>query len=214
MVFSAHVIERTRADRRAYGVNAGEATPGGEQTLSTFGTANRVDVEARIKVNILAATDDGGLVAEISEEGRDRNSPSTRIGITKDGQVLQMDRSASLFDEENGLLMMLARNFANGHDNSNGSSWTLPLGPNANGLNVKVTADAGSHVSLSLHGEAETSDGGVRQQVEGSITYDVTRTTPVSGTLTTATETIAAGGTSTDNITVEYALESDTLAGK
>jgi hypothetical protein len=107
--------------------------------------------------------------------------------------------------------MLLARNFVYGHDVSDGATWTLPLGSDKSGLSVRVTGDDNGHVSLSLKGKAETKDGDVRQQVDGNVLYDLAHTAPTKATLTTATESTLASGSSSENMTVEYALESDSL---
>jgi hypothetical protein len=213
MVFSAHVAGRSRSSMEALGANGGEATQTG-QRMSSYSGIGHVDTDVRIRVNILAATDDGGLVADISEDGHDRTAPKTRVGITKDGEVVVMDPGASLFDEESGLLMMLARNFVSGHDSSNGASWTLPFGSSKGTLNIRVTSDDDTHVSLALHGESADASGATREQLQGTVLYDTSRTTPIKATLTTATETLAAATTSHENMTVDYTLQSDTLAGK
>lgn len=213
MVFSAHVMGSARTQHSAFGANAGEASPNGER-MGTLGEAGQIDADVRIHVNILAATDDGGLVAEISEQGRERNAPSTRVGITKEGHVLVLTSGASLYDEESGLLEMLARNFVYGHDTAAGASWKLPFGADDNGLNVKVTGADNGRISLALRGQSETKDGDVRQQLDGTVLYDTSHTTPIKASLTTATQSTLAAGRSSENMTVEYSLESDSLGAK
>ena len=212
MVFSAHVVDDEKSTAPRVGVNASETNPdgsgGGDVQLS-----GRVDTQAKIRVNILAATDDGGLIAEISEEGRDRNAPLTRVGITKDGQVLALDKQVALYDEETGLLMLLARDFVAAHDPASGSAWTLPFGSGADKLNVKVTAIENGRLALSLHGEAGDESRGESKLLNGTVLYDRAHTTPVEAELISDTRTLAGAENATANMTIDYALESDSLGG-
>ena len=61
-----------------------------------------------IVADVLAATNDGGLIIAISESGRERKKPQARVGLREDGEIIA-GAASDLFEEQRYLLALLAR---------------------------------------------------------------------------------------------------------
>ena len=79
----------------------------------------------KLHVDVVAITDDGGLVVDASVDGGDRKAPATRIAILRDG-TLSYDPNAVVLEEERQLLPLMRRD-AFDHDLSAGAYWKEPI---------------------------------------------------------------------------------------
>lgn len=112
-------------------------------------------------VDVVAITDDGGLVVDASVDGAERKAPATRIAIMRDG-TLAYDPNAVVLEEERQLLPLMRRD-AFDHDLSPGAYWKEPI-------DDKIVKGTTEYRVLRAEGE--------RSQLEITRTLNVTGTKP------------------------------------
>jgi hypothetical protein len=83
------------------------------------------DDTGTLTVSIVAATQDGGLVADVSFAGKNLNQSLVRVAILENGQLL-FDPQHALSKPALGLLPFLARGFVAERDVNPDSTWTIP----------------------------------------------------------------------------------------
>ena len=104
----------------------GGATGNGDRTQGAAVTA-----KGSIGIDVVAATDDAGLVVDVSENAIERTRPKVRIVIGPDGAVFYDPKNAeNLTEEEITLVRWLARGFFGDHPTDPGTSWTVDQSAN------------------------------------------------------------------------------------
>jgi len=99
MVFGITIGIRTIASTQGSGIG----TDGGSKA-----SGSGVQGSGTITADVMAPTQDGGLIIKISEEAQDRKAPVVRVAVRMGGEILTPP-DAHLLEEESMLLRYLAR---------------------------------------------------------------------------------------------------------
>ena len=92
----------------------------------------RTGEHGTIRIDVLAATPDGGLIATVTYAGDGQPIPATRVGIDEAG-ALRFDPAHPPNPQIVILLPLLARGFVAGREIVRGATWTTAIAPPANG---------------------------------------------------------------------------------
>jgi hypothetical protein len=164
VLFSTTLTSNTEAPafsvppRRRMGSNNSGAVAAYTPEITRQAAAHQ---SGKLRVDVVAITDDGGLVVDASVDGGDRKAPATRIAILRDG-TLAYDPNAVVLEEERQLLPLMRRD-AFDHDLSVGAYWKEPI----DNKRVKGTTE---YRVLRAEGQ--------RSQLEITRTLAVTGTSP------------------------------------
>jgi hypothetical protein len=198
---------------------AGPATMAGSQVTAGKTNKQRADTsrKGQIIIDVVAATQDGGLVVDVSQDSVDKPEPVTRVAITQDGS-LNYNPSAELTPEEAALLRLLARGVIGGVARAKGDTWDIPL--TSSGYSEKTTYRVVAITAPSLEQiEADSAfeqtgihaaDGLTREK----ITFDPTVVVPLAATLSSHVNYKNLGSSTTTNMTIQLDLVSDSFAKK
>ena len=189
----------------------GGATGNGERT-----EAAAVTSKGSIGVDVLAATDDAGLVVDVSETAPDRTRPKVRIVLAPDGAVFYDPKNAAnLTEEEITLVRWLARGFLGDRPTEPGTSWTVDQSANGH-VDVEryriVARDAGQ---VTLEYALEEKVGGATGYAGtrgGSLTYDTAMIVPVKATFQTEARRQVGTAYETTRTSVTLTLIADSFA--
>jgi hypothetical protein len=152
------------------------------------GDASGATLEARgtIAVDVVAATADGGLVADVSENAPGRTRAKVRFAVSPDGTIAyDPKRADEVTEEEISLARWLARGFYADHPREAGAGWTVDQ--SGNGLvtseHYRVLSAADQRVTLTYALE-QKSDGPASFAATraGSLVYDTGFVVPVKVT--------------------------------
>jgi hypothetical protein len=142
--------------------------------------------KGRIICDVVAATTDGSLVVDISEESPERSAPRMRVAIGPNGH-LNYPPSPPLFDEEVAVLRLLARSVVGSEPHAVGSSWTVQdsgKGYLSKTLFRVVGAGSASDLRLDLDGEYHQEGvDNVSGALQGKLAYDQGRLVPRTASL-------------------------------
>jgi hypothetical protein len=150
--------------------------------------ASGAALEARgtIAVEVIAATGDGGLVADVSESAPGRTRAKVRFAVSLDGTVAyDPKRAEDVTEEETSLARWLARGFYADHPREAGAGWTVDQ--SGNGLvtseHYRVLSAADQRVTLTYALE-QKSDGPASFAATraGSLVYDTGFVVPIKVT--------------------------------
>jgi hypothetical protein len=150
--------------------------------------ASGAALEARgtIAVEVIAATGDGGLVADVSESAPGRTRAKVRFAVSLDGTVAyDPKRADDVTEEETSLARWLARGFYADHPREAGAGWTVDQ--SGNGLvtseHYRVLSAADQRVTLTYALE-QKSDGPASFAATraGSLVYDTGFVVPIKVT--------------------------------
>ncbi len=186
---------------------------------STHGDfAGGAESKGTITVEVIAATTDGGLVADVRENAATRSRPVVRVAITAAGGLTYDPKQAhNVTDEEDTLLRWLARGFVGADDRSAGAAWnidTSAAGTRAAEHYRVVTAD-GSLLHLEYKAESKSSGlGGGDMTRAGTLVYDAKLAVPESASYKDIVHRQQLGSFDTTEMSVQYKLTSDSLAKK
>ena len=130
---------------------------------------------------VVAATQDGGLVIDISYTGSLGAQPKTRIALFPDGR-LSAPPNSSLGPEVVHVLPLLARGFIANRDVSPGSSWNVAAPAPARGsTSYRVTRLDGQQATIALEGTLTVSGiNGFDEIDRGTTTYATDVLSPVA----------------------------------
>ena len=138
-------------------------------------------LKGRIVCDVVAATSDGGLVVDISEDATERAAPPVRVAVEPNGH-LSYSPSTTVFEEEAALLRLLARSIIGSQPQGVGASWVIE--DNGKGYGSKTTfrvtaVQAVDDLRLDLDQEYHR-DGidGVVGSVQGKVAYDQSKLVP------------------------------------
>jgi hypothetical protein len=167
-----------------------------------------------IVVDIVAATADGGLAADVSEKGDGISEPPMRVGIT--AKALLFDPRRPLSPEASTLLHYLARDFMAAGDIAAGSSWTEQndAGGTTSRMTYRVAAvDADAKtVDLRITGASSAvGPNGFAATSEGTVTYDTASLVPLAFTVATRSVARSMERTVTTTSTVSATLRDDSF---
>ena len=139
-----------------------------------------------IVADVLAASNDGGLIIETSEVGRETKKPHTKVGVRADGAVMSAP-NADLSDEERYLVAFMARNFLPGTTVQVGQTWRQEVGGDKSTSDVttyKVTGIDDQLVHLAV--DRVASSRSVKPfdlHMTGTVDYDAKLVVPTSAKL-------------------------------
>lgn len=170
-----------------------------------------------ITVDIIAATQDNGLVADVRENATNgRIRPKVRVAITAAGALsYDPQQSHNITDEEDTLLRWLARGFVLPDDRAAGAAWNVDTsaGGHRGMEHYRVLSADGSGLSLDYKAEAKSGGlGGGDMTRTGSLVYDAKLTMPRSASYKDIEHRQQIGSFVTTELAVQFTLASDTLA--
>ena len=186
LVYDVSYAAHTRHDKKTSGFNGGYGGDpnGGAPGVSGSGTASVAmdgSDSGRLTIDIVAATQDGGLVVDVAYAGRLNNAPKMRVALFPDGR-LSADPTKSLGPEALHILPLLARGFMANRLVEVGSSWTVPAPPPAKGATTyRVSGVDGPNATIALEGSISIAGvNGFDESDRGTTTYATDLISPLS----------------------------------
>lgn len=175
--YSAHSNHEKKTSG-LYGAETGSGLPSGGGT-----TAVGLDGSdtGRITIDIVAVTQDGGLVLDTAYAGKLTQQPATRIALFADGRM-SADPSKPLAPSLVYVLPLLARGFVANRTIEPGASWTVAAPPPLKGSTAyRVTALDGQVATLALEGTSSLAGvNGFSESDRGTARYATDLLVPVS----------------------------------
>ncbi|MEA2665920.1 MAG: hypothetical protein QOI11_2864 [Candidatus Eremiobacteraeota bacterium] len=169
-----------------------------------------------ITVDIIAATQDNGLVADVREDATNRTRPKVRVAITAAGALsYDPQQSHNITDEEDTLLRWLARGFVTADDRTAGAAWNIDTsaGGSRGMEHYRVLSADGAVLSLDYKAETKRSGlGGGDMTRTGSLVYDAKLTMPRSASYKDVEHRQQIGSFVTTELTVSLTLAADSFA--
>jgi hypothetical protein len=189
----------------------GGATGNGERT-----EAAAVTTKGSIGVDVLAATDDAGLVVDVSETATERTRPKVRIVLAPDGAVFYDPKNASnLTEEEITVVRWLARGFLGDRPTELGTSWTVDQSANGH-VDIeryRVVARDANQVTLEYALEEKVGGAtGYAGTRGGSLVYDTAMIVPLRATFQTEARRQVGAAYETTRTSITLTLTSDSFA--
>lgn len=169
--------------------------------------------EGRIVADVVAVTQDGGLVVDVSEDARARSKHVERVGIHANGR-LDFPRDADVSEEEGFLLRFLAREIAPVHLES-GSIWNIDENgadydwrTNFRVIEVRTPDEVRIALESSLIARKV---GGTAVSSTGTVDYDPPMDVPVRMRIDTRTRRQTPSATTTTDLSVSLELAEDSF---
>ncbi|HEY0614171.1 MAG TPA: hypothetical protein VGC96_06005 [Candidatus Elarobacter sp.] len=197
---------------RQIGQRAGPATTGS----GTRGAGVTVATAGVITVEVLQATEDAGLIVDISEDAPKRVRPKVRVGVSAEGGLLYDPAMGDkLSVEELAVIRWLGRGFFGDHPTDVGTSWTVDQ--SSKGYSdiekYRVLARAAAVVTLGYAMEETTTvAGGYSGSREGSLVYDTSLVVPVKANFEGISRRQISEGWNTLRTSVRLTLTTDSFA--
>jgi len=180
LTFAVGVDVETRTDTKVSGI---EGPASG--TASNTGTQIQ---KGSITVDVVAATGDGGIVVDVSEDTDTRKAGVARVAIL--GSTISYDPNKDVTDEERDVLRFLSRSFVKDGEISVGTSW-------ATDANSSLGTDHAAYSVTAVDADAKTIDIAVDERASqtgprgfdgttrGTVKYDMGVLVPLSFSLDT-----------------------------
>ncbi|HTW83785.1 MAG TPA: hypothetical protein VMD91_06950 [Candidatus Sulfotelmatobacter sp.] len=191
LVYDLHYTAFNRSNEQTSGFTGGgggAGTGGGDVERTSD-----IDDHGTLTIDVIAATQDGGLVVDTTYSGQNSMQPKLRVAIFSDGR-LGMDPAALPSVATLYLAPLLARGLVAGRNLDTGVTWTEPAQPGVKGdWNYKVTGIDGDVATLEV--DATRSVAGPRgfDETDSETTrYDTTKLCPVAVDLTTTSHHVVA----------------------
>ena len=172
------------------------------------------DDAGALTISIVAATPDGGLVADCAFTGKNYTQPTVRVAIFKDGR-LSFDPHASLVPEATALLPLLSRGLVADRTIDVASSWSVPAAQPATGeTTYKVVSIDGARAKLGIQSAISVkAPPPFTESTTGEMVYTTDVLSPVSLDLhSTVRRTVNGDQSDTVDSYVTAKLRSDTFA--
>jgi hypothetical protein len=169
-----------------------------------------------IDVDVLSATDDAGLVVDVSENALERMRPKVRIVLGPDGAIFYDPREArNLSEEEIAVVRWLARGFYGDRPTDPGTTWTVDQ--SANGHvdleHYRVVAHDAHNVTLEYALEEKVPGAaGYAATREGSLVYDTALIVPIKATFRSEARRQVGAAYETTRTSVTLTLTADSFA--
>ena len=219
LVFSFNVSIKDELEQRLEGVVRSDTGMGGGTGLVSSGDRNQVGASAAgkgtIVCDVVAATQDGGLVVDVSEDSVERRRPTVRVAILDNGR-LSFPPDSQLNDEETVLLGFLSRGLLGGTQRDTGSQWSVEDG--AGDYSAKTTyrvAAAPSDGAMKLDVAAEYRQRGARSyttDLNAKLDYDAAKLVPTKALVTSKTRRETPQQYQTTDESIDLALLEDSFA--
>jgi hypothetical protein len=189
----------------------GGATGSGDRTEAAAVTA-----KGSIGIDVLAATDDAGLVVDVSEDATERTRPKVRIVLAPDGAVFYDPKNAAnLTEEEITVVRWLARGFFGDRPTDPGTSWTVDQSANGH-VDVeryRIVARDAHKVTLEYALEEKVAGtAGYAGTRGGSLIYDTAMIVPLKATFQTEARRQVGAAYETTRTSVTLTLTADSFA--
>jgi hypothetical protein len=169
------------------------------------------DDTGTLTVSIVAATRDGGLVADVTFAGRSVNQSTVRVAILRDGG-LTYDPRLALSPAATGLLPFLARGLLAERNVNVDSAWTVAARPPAAGQTTyKVVATDGDRATIEIESAiAVRGAAAFAESTQGRALYATELLSPLSLDLhSTVRRDVSAEETDTVDSRLSAKLRSD-----
>ncbi|HEY6236500.1 MAG TPA: hypothetical protein VIW69_15485 [Candidatus Elarobacter sp.] len=143
------------------------------------------DDRGKLTIDVVAATQDGGLVVDTAFAGEKSTQPTTRVAIYADGRM-SADPAHPLAPETARVLPLIARGFIADRDVAAGSTWSIPATAPAKGSTTyKVQSSDGHLARIAIEGAwSMPGPTGFDESDQGVTTYATDVLSPVSYDLT------------------------------
>ena len=184
---------------------------------STHGdTVGALESRGVVHVDVIAASTDGGLVADVSEDATSRSRPKVRVAIQSDG-VLSYDpkQAANVSEEEAALLRWLARGFYGDHPREPGAAWNVDVSGNGVADVVRYRVVEATAATVTLHYDDQRTAhgvGGYDAMRTGTLVYDTGRIVPLRVGYQGWSHSGRSGSFDTTDVSVELVLSADSFA--
>ena len=189
----------------------GGATGNGQRT-----EAAAVTTKGSIGVDVVAATDDAGLILDVSETANERTRPKVRIVLGPDGAVAYDPKNvANLTEEEITLVRWLARGFFADRPTEPGTTWTVDQSANGHVDVERYRVVARDAHQLTLDYLLEEKVGGATGYAGtrgGSLVYDTAMIVPLKATFQTEARRQVGAAYETTRTSVTLTLTGDSFA--
>jgi hypothetical protein len=196
---------------RMAGGRPGGATGSGDRTQGAAVTA-----KGSIGIDVIAATDDAGLVVDVSESAIERTRPKVRIVLGPDGAVFYDPKNAeNLTEEEITLVRWLARGFYGDHPTEPGTTWTVDQSANGHVDVERYRVVARDREQVTLDYALEEKVGGTTGYMGtrgGSLVYDTAMIVPLKATFQTEARRQVGVTYETTRTSVTLTLTADSFA--
>ena len=185
-------------------------------TVPVEDTSPAVAAQGSIQADVVAATGDGGLVVDLTENASGRDRLKVRFAVSIDGTVgFDPKNAGSVSGEELALARWLARGFYLEHPTEPGTSWTIDQ--SGNGItgteHYRVTGNASHRVTLDYALEQKIAGAQAYGETrEGSLVYDTALVVPVRAAYQGETRREAFGASEATYVSVTLTLRTDSFA--
>jgi hypothetical protein len=171
-----------------------------------------------ITVDVLAATDDHGIVADVRENAEGRSRPPVRVAITGDGGLTyDPQQSHNVTNEEDALLRWLARDFVRQEVRAPGGFWNVDTssGRARGAEHYRVLSADGSLLKLDYKAESKSSGLGSGDMTRtGTVVYDARMSVPTDAHYKDIIHQQQLGTYDTTEMAVQLRLVADSFAQK
>jgi hypothetical protein len=164
-------------------------------------------------IDVLAATNDGGLVVDAAFDGKTTKQPAARIALAENGSM-NWNPGTEVAPQTRRLLPLLARGIVKDHDFTAGSTWTTPAPPPATGsLTYKVRQVEGTFATFDLSYTISTATmPRTDENGQATVSYDTFHVCPMKLDLQAhARRTLAMNASETVDYHLVARLVSDSL---
>ena len=173
----------------AYGGGSGmSGDTGGSGVAAGSGSASQYmnsDDRGKLTIDVIAATQDGGLVVDAAFAGTTNAQPKTRVALYSDGRM-SADPAHPLAPAVQRMLPLIARGFIADRDVSAGSTWNVPAPAPAKGSTTyRVQSSDGQRARIAIEGVMSMpGPTGFDESDQATTTYATDLVSPVSYDLT------------------------------
>jgi hypothetical protein len=180
LTFAVGVDVETRTDTKVSGI---EGPPSG--TASSTGTQIE---KGTITADVVAATGDGGIVIDVSEDTDTRKAGVARVAIL--GSTISYNPNLDVTDEERDLLRFLSRSFVKDGEIDVGTTWSSDAKSDlgTDHADYSVTAVDADAKTIDIAVDEKASQAGPRGfdgTTRGTVKYDMGVLVPLSFSLDT-----------------------------
>ncbi|HYZ16028.1 MAG TPA: hypothetical protein VE591_06485 [Candidatus Acidoferrum sp.] len=209
----AMIVGPARESRTNGGL--GSATSPDPWTGRSVG-ASGYEAKGSVFVDVLATTQDGGLLVDVSETATGRAFPKARISVSSDGRLsYDAKEQPNVSDEELSLLRWLARGFYSADRATDpGTSWNVDAnnGGVRSSERYRVISNSGGKVNLDY--KFESMANGYTVTRLGNVLYDTRLTVPVQVNYRGEMRTDRLGAADTTSSSVALSLTADSFNRK
>jgi hypothetical protein len=204
----------------SYAVAVGVET---RQDLNNFNghmTSGKGDAQGRgsITADVTGLGADKALFITIAEQSDTRKAPPVNVQVLADGRIaFNPSDAGNLNPEEQALLSLLGRAVVADHDLAEGKEWKVSIGSvGSTDVTTYKVLSLTDDDKVNLAVERAANIGGAQPMefaVTGKVLYDFKYSAPITATLNEHMVTSSEGVQNTSDLSFEYRLTQDSLAG-